>query len=77
MMLIDYPHSKNIHNLKFVELIFFKIKDLLNKILRFQESFTTCQWGVMYMTFKEIFSFMIQEKNLKIINIFSCNFKLS
>jgi hypothetical protein len=39
-----------------------KIKNLLNKILRFQKSFTTCQWGVMYMTSKEIFYFMIKEK---------------
>jgi hypothetical protein len=30
-------------------------KNLLNKILKFQESFTTSKWGVMYMTSKEIF----------------------
>jgi hypothetical protein len=61
MMLIDYPHSKNIHNLKFL-----KIKNMLNKILNFQKPFTTFKWGVMYMTFKAKFYFMIQgNKSLK------------
>jgi hypothetical protein len=39
------------------------MKNLLSKILKFQESFTTCQWGVMHITSKEIFYFTIQEKN--------------
>jgi hypothetical protein len=52
MMLIDYSHSKNIHNLKVVEFEISKIKNLLNKISNFQKSFTTCKWDVMYMTFK-------------------------
>jgi hypothetical protein len=29
-----------------------EIKNLLNRILKFQVSFTTCKWGVMYMTSK-------------------------
>jgi hypothetical protein len=62
MMLIYYPHSKNIRNLNFLEFeIFFK-KNLLNENLRFQKFFTTCQWGVMYMTSKAKLYFMIQEK---------------
>jgi len=43
MMLIDYSHSKNTHNLEFVEFENLKIKNLLNKILKFQKSFTTCK----------------------------------
>jgi hypothetical protein len=39
-----------------------KKKNLLNRILRFQDSFTTCEWGVMYMTSKAKLYFMIQEK---------------
>jgi hypothetical protein len=53
---------KHTHNLKFLELKILKIKNLLNIILRFQDSFATCQWGVMYMTSKAKFYFMIQEK---------------
>jgi hypothetical protein len=49
-MLIDYPHSKNTPNLKVVEFEILKIKKLLNRIKKIQESFTTCKWGVMYMT---------------------------
>jgi hypothetical protein len=30
----------------------FKTKNLLNRILKSQEFFTTCKWGVMYMTSK-------------------------
>jgi hypothetical protein len=58
MMLIDYPHSKNTHNLKVVKFEFLKIKNLLNIILKFQKSFTTCKWGVMYMISKKIIQFM-------------------
>jgi len=43
MMLIDYSHKKT---------QILKIKNLLNILLRVQESFNTCKWGVMYMTFK-------------------------
>jgi hypothetical protein len=57
-MLIDYPHSKNTHNLKVV-----KLKKLLNIILEFQESFTTCKWGVMYITSKIEFYFVKKNKN--------------
>ncbi len=62
MMPIDYPHSKkltikNLWNLK-IKII----KILLNRILSFQEYFTTCQWGVMYTTSKAKLYFMIQEK---------------
>ncbi len=56
MMLIDYPHSKSTHNLKVV-----KFKNLLTKILKFQKSFTTCKWGVMYMTSKTKLQFMKQQ----------------
>jgi hypothetical protein len=52
MMLIDYPRSKNTHNLKVVKFEIKKIKNLLNGILKSQKSFTTRKWGVMYMTFK-------------------------
>ncbi len=39
---------------------------MLNKILNFQKPFTTFKWGVMYMTFKAKFYFMIQgNKSLK------------
>jgi hypothetical protein len=31
---------------------FQKNKNLLNIILKFQKSFTTCKWGVMYITSK-------------------------
>jgi len=56
-----YLISKITHNLKVME---FKIKknwNLLNNILKFWNSFTKCKWGVISMTFKEIFKFMIQE----------------
>jgi hypothetical protein len=49
MMLIDYPLKK--HS-QFESCENFKIKNLLNKILKFQESFMTCKWGVMYITSK-------------------------
>jgi hypothetical protein len=39
----------------------FKVKNLLNKNLKFQESFTTYKWGVMYMTSKAKLYFIIQE----------------
>jgi hypothetical protein len=39
-----------------------KIKNILNKILIFQKFYTTCKWGVMNMTFKAKFYFMVQEK---------------
>ncbi len=52
MMLIDYPHSKSTHNFKVVKFKILKIKNLLNKIFKFQESFITCKCGVMYMTSK-------------------------
>jgi hypothetical protein len=49
-MLIDYPHLIwKLWNLKIL-----KNLNLLNRILKFQESFTTCKWGVMYMTSKKI-----------------------
>ncbi len=63
MMLNDYSHSQNTHNLKFVEFESFKIKNLLNTILKFQNSFATCKQGVMYMKSKENLYFMIQEHN--------------
>ncbi len=52
MMLIVYPHSKNTHNLEVMKFEFFKIKNPLNRILKFQKSFTTCKWDVMYMASK-------------------------
>ncbi len=61
MMLIDYPHLENTHNLKFVDFEFFKNKNLLNTVKKFQKSFTTCKRGVMYMTSKKKLYFMIQE----------------
>jgi hypothetical protein len=39
-----------------------KILNILNKILIFQKSYTTCKWVVMNMTTKEKFYFMVQEK---------------
>ncbi len=49
-MIIDYPHSKNTHNLKVVKIL--KIRNLLNRILKLQKSFTTCKWGVIYIISK-------------------------
>jgi hypothetical protein len=74
MMLSDYPHSKNTHNLW--NLKFFKKINLLNKNLKIQESITTCKWGVMYMTSKQTCSLGNNQINHKIINIFSYNLKL-
>ncbi len=59
MMVIDYPNSKNTHNLKFMEFEHLKIENLLSKKLKFQKFFTTCKWGVMYMTFTMKYYFMI------------------
>jgi hypothetical protein len=61
MIVTYYPQSKNTHNLKIMELKKIKIKNLLNKILKFQKSFTTCKWDVMYMTSKTKLYFIIQE----------------
>ncbi len=61
MMLINYPHSKKIYKLNFMEFQKKIIKNLLNIILKFQESFTTWKWGVMYMTSKVKFYFMIKK----------------
>ncbi len=58
MWLIDYPHSKNTHNLKFMNvLILTNSKSIFKKIQKF---FTTCKWGVMYMTSKTKLQFMKQ-----------------
>jgi hypothetical protein len=63
MMLIDYPHSKNIHKVEIYGIQKLKkIKSLLNKISKFQKFFTTCKWGEMYMMSKTNLYFMIQEK---------------
>ncbi len=58
MILIDYPHSQfeSCENFKIL-----KIKNILNKNLKFQKSYTTCKWGVMYMTSKTKLQFMEQE----------------
>jgi hypothetical protein len=50
MMLIDCPHSKKFTIWNFWNFKILKVKNMLNKNLKFQESFTTCKWGVMYMT---------------------------
>ncbi len=49
MIITYYPHSKNTHNFKVIEFETFGNSKYLSK---FQESFITCQWGVMYMTYK-------------------------
>ncbi len=62
-MLTDYPHSKNIHNLRVVKFFNSKNKksiEHLQIILKLQKSFTTCKWGIMYMTSKTKFYFMKQ-----------------
>jgi hypothetical protein len=38
------------------------MKNLLSKIFKFQESVTTCQWGVMHITSKAKKIITIQEK---------------
>jgi hypothetical protein len=58
MMLIDYSHSKNIHNLKVMKFLILKIKNIFNIIKKIQEYFTTCKWGVM--TSKTKLEFMKQ-----------------
>jgi hypothetical protein len=58
MILIDYPHSKSTHNLK-IDFKILKNLILINRILNFQKFFTTCKWGVMYMTSKAKLYFMI------------------
>jgi len=50
MRIAYYTHSKNIHNSKVVEFENFKNSKY---VLNFQKSFTTCKWGVKYMTWKK------------------------
>jgi hypothetical protein len=47
-----YICSKNTHNSKDMEFFFSKFKVFLKKF-KFQKSFTTCKWGVMWMTYKK------------------------
>jgi hypothetical protein len=54
---------------------FEKLK-ICNKILKFQKSFTTHKWCVIYMTSKAKVVFYDTKQNHKIINIFSYNLKL-
>ncbi len=52
-----------------MELFIKKIKEFFLN-LNFQESFTTCKWDVMCMTYKTKLYFMILKKKPKVINIF-------
>jgi hypothetical protein len=54
---------------------FWKFK-IFFKLLNFQESFTTCKWGVMCMTYKTNLYFIIQEKKPKVVNVFLHDSKL-
>jgi hypothetical protein len=49
MIATYYPSSKNTHNLKDMEFLNFKNSKYFSN---FQESFTTCKWGVMWMKYK-------------------------
>jgi hypothetical protein len=44
--------SKNTHNVKYVKFEIFRNSKYISK---FQKSFTTCKWGVMYMTYETKF----------------------
>jgi hypothetical protein len=61
MMLIDYPRSKNICKLLFLEFEILKLK--IYKYVFFLKYFTTCKWGVMYMTSKKEVLFHKKKKS--------------
>jgi len=53
MIVTYYPHSKSTHNKKFMELEFFENSMYVFIIAKVQESFTTCKWCVIHMTYKK------------------------
>ncbi len=68
-MIVTYcPHSKNIHNLKYMEFVIFVILNIFEKNKKV--------FYHMSMTYKTKLKFIIQGKKPKIINIFGYDSKL-
>ncbi len=67
------PTLKNIHNLKDMEFEIFRNSKYFSK---FQKSFTTCKWGVMYMTYKTSCILWYKKQKPKVVNIFWYDSKL-
>ncbi len=56
-MITYHPHTKNIHNLKIAMLENFKNSKYHFRNFKFQESFATCKWVLICMTYKRSFGF--------------------
>ncbi len=62
MILIQYSHSQNIHNIQIKEFKTFKNSKYVSKSQIFKSHLLArCKWGVMHMTYKTKLYLMIQE----------------
>jgi hypothetical protein len=55
MMITYHPHMQNTHDLKIVIFEIFRNSKYHFRIFKFQDSFATCEWVIMCMTYEMFF----------------------